>query len=187
MGIRQGKNETDKEYLDRVDEIIFIGKHVGDELQLHAVLIGLKIDSHMFCSMSKNFPATYAKFCCRAGDQITRQRVLFQRLGEQNEEEVVAPKMPSSKKKANSRAKKGGNYKAPGSFKKFEDNNLETKLTARRLKKEKKLKRPMSSSSPRKDLVLDSTNSSSESASEEESKMTQGDKTLREMNAHDLA
>ncbi|KAL8496852.1 hypothetical protein ACS0TY_020511 [Phlomoides rotata] len=50
----------------------------------------------------------------------------------------------------------------------------EIEKTACRLKKEKKLKRPVSSlSSPRKDLVLDSTNSSSESDSEEEIKMTQ--------------
>ncbi|KAL8512403.1 hypothetical protein ACS0TY_018766 [Phlomoides rotata] len=105
-----------------------MGDPVGDELQLHTALSGLKPDSRMFRNMSKNFPATYTKFCRRAGDQITKQRVLAQRLGEQKEDKVEAPKKPSSNKKVNNRAKKAGNYKAPGSFKKFEDNDLETKL-----------------------------------------------------------
>ncbi|KAL8464668.1 hypothetical protein ACS0TY_034245 [Phlomoides rotata] len=129
MGIRQGKKETDEEYLDRVDEIILRGEPVGDKVQVHAALTGLKPDSHMFRTMSKNFPATYADFRRQAGDLITRQKVLAQRLGDHKgeEEEVVAPKTPSDKK-VNTHNQKGGNAKATGSFKKFEDKEHEDKV-----------------------------------------------------------
>ncbi|KAL8544548.1 hypothetical protein ACS0TY_004934 [Phlomoides rotata] len=76
MGIRQEKKETDEEYLDWMDEILLMGDPVGDDLQLHAALNGLKPDSRIFCNMTKDFPKTYADFHRRAGELITRQKVL---------------------------------------------------------------------------------------------------------------
>ncbi|KAL8555747.1 hypothetical protein ACS0TY_003526 [Phlomoides rotata] len=119
MGIRQEEKESDEDYLDRVDEILLMGDPVGDDLQLHAVLNGQKPDSWIFRNMTKDFPKTYAEFCRRAGELITRQKVLAQRLGGKVEEGKA--QASSSEKKKHFPAKKtGGNYKAHGNFQKFE-------------------------------------------------------------------
>ncbi|KAL8522055.1 hypothetical protein ACS0TY_012271 [Phlomoides rotata] len=118
MGIHQEDKETDEEYLDRVDEILLMGDPVGDELQLHAVLNGLKPESRIFRNMTKDFPKTYADFRRRAGELITRHKVLAQRLGGKTDEGKT--QASSSEKKKHYPAKKtGGNYKAPRNFQKF--------------------------------------------------------------------
>lgn len=57
--------------LDCIDKIILTGEPVGDKLQLHTALSGLRPDSCMFRRMTKNYPTSYIEFRHRAGDMIT--------------------------------------------------------------------------------------------------------------------
>ncbi|KAL8530829.1 hypothetical protein ACS0TY_007750 [Phlomoides rotata] len=121
MGINQGVEKSDEDYLDRIDEIFLMGNPVGDELQLHAALSGLKMDSHMFRHMTKSYPISYADFSHRAGDLITRQKVLAQRLGEVKDE-GKAKTSSSDKKHNNYRARKANNSsKVLGTFKRINE------------------------------------------------------------------
>lgn len=74
MEIRQGKKKSDEAYLDCLDEVLLIGEPVGDELQLHTALSGLRPKSHMFWHMTKNYTTSNAEFRRRTVELITRQK-----------------------------------------------------------------------------------------------------------------
>ncbi|KAL8479383.1 hypothetical protein ACS0TY_026307 [Phlomoides rotata] len=119
MRVKQWKDESDEDYLDRIDEIFLMGNPVGDDLQLHTALSGLKAKSRMFKHMTKDYPISYADFRRQAGDMITRQKIIASRLGEVEDDGKAKASSPK-KKFSNHRSRRtSSSSRAPGTFQKI--------------------------------------------------------------------
>lgn len=100
------------------------GERLVDEAKVMGVVGGLRINTNLWKTMNIDYPKSYAEFRHRAGNLISSAELLAQRMEDQgtNDANKLSAKLDKPYRKL------GATYKAPWSFKPFDDGSFEVKL-----------------------------------------------------------
>ncbi|KAL8548386.1 hypothetical protein ACS0TY_007633 [Phlomoides rotata] len=111
--IRQLVGETDREYLDRFDHILFEGEMVDEDAKIIGVVGGLTMGSKIWKDMNRHWTKTYAEFRECAGVIMSIMETLALEMGAKEEKKVTT----AESKKWSSKKVGGSEYKAPDNIK----------------------------------------------------------------------
>lgn len=101
--VRQGPEESDRDYINRVYKFILEGEPFGDEANVMGIVGGLRMNTKLWKLMNKGYSCSYAEFQHKAGNLISEDDC--PRVG--RAEQGVEVKKPAQKPQSSHKKPRG--------------------------------------------------------------------------------